>query len=217
MCLRGNGAAPRSSGNVPGHSADTFVPPSYMPSADELAAAADIINAGTKVCILAGRGCLAARDEVLQLAERTGGVIIKPLLGKGVVPDDSAYTTGGIGLLGTKPSQEAMENCDTLFMIGTSFPYIEFLPKPGQARAIQLELDGTRIGLRYPVEVGLVGSGRLDVKALSGSVTVSVPRGARPTTRLKALSGDVRCDCPDGGEGEIKVKTLSGNIRVVER
>src|SRR5262249_28604723 len=90
----------------------------------------------------------------------------KALLGKAAVPDTSPYTTGGIGLLGTKPSQEAMENCDTLLMIGTSFPYIEFLPKPGQARAIQIELDPMRIGLRYPVEVGLVGDARRTLQRL---------------------------------------------------
>src|SRR5438067_12796767 len=87
--------------------------------------------------------------------------IIKALLGKAAVPDHSPYTTGGIGLLGTKPSQEAMEDCDTLLMVGTSFPYIEFMPKPGQARGVQIELDPKRIGLRYPIEIGLIGdSGR---------------------------------------------------------
>ena len=82
------------------------------------------------------------------------------------MPDDSPYTTGGIGLLGTKPSQEALEACDTLLMVGTSFPYIEFLPKPGQARGVQIDLDPTRIGLRYPVEVGLVGDSRRTLQAL---------------------------------------------------
>ncbi len=92
--------------------------------------------------------------------------IIKALLGKAAVPDDSVYTTGGIGLLGTKPSQDALETCDTLFMIGTSFPYIEFYPKPGKARAVQLELDPRRVGLRYPVEVGLVGDSRSTLQDL---------------------------------------------------
>ena len=92
------------------------------------------------------------------LAETLGAPIIKALLGKAAVPDTSPYTTGGIGLLGTKPSQEAMENCDTLLMIGTSFPYIEFLPKPGQARAVQIELDPMRIGLRYPSETTVLGA-----------------------------------------------------------
>ena len=106
------------------------------------------------------------RDELEELAETLGAPIIKALLGKAAVPDDSPYTTGGIGLLGTKPSQEAMENCDTLLMVGTSFPYIEFLPKPGQARGVQIDLDPTRIGLRYPVEVGLVGDARRTLQKL---------------------------------------------------
>jgi pyruvate dehydrogenase (quinone) len=119
--------------------------------------AAQLINAGKKIVILAGRGCLSARSELLQLAERVGGVIVKPLLGKAVVPDDNAFTTGGIGLLGTAPSQEAMKSCDTLVMLGTSFPYMEFYPKPGDAKTVQVDIDSTRIGLRHPADVGLVG------------------------------------------------------------
>ena len=115
------------------------------------------MNGGHKVAILAGQGALHATDELIEAAERLGAPIIKPLLGKAAVPDDNPYTTGGIGLLGTKPSQEAMEDCDTLLMVGSSFPYIEFMPKPGQARGIQIDINPTRIGLRYPVEVGLVG------------------------------------------------------------
>ncbi len=115
---------------------------------------------GKKVAILAGAGALKATDELEQLAEKLGAPIIKPLLGKACVPDESPYTTGGIGLLGTAPSQEAMETCDTLFIVGTSFPYIEFYPKPGQARGIQLDMNPMRIGLRYLVEVGLVGDSR---------------------------------------------------------
>ena len=107
--------------------------------------------------ILAGRGCLNARAELLEFAERVGGVIIKPLLGKAVVPDDSPFTTGGIGLLGTAPSQEAMKNCDTLLMLGTSFPYMEFYPKAGDSKTVQVDIDPTRIGLRHAVDVGLVG------------------------------------------------------------
>ena len=97
-----------------------------------------------------GAARLDAADELEQVAEKLGAPIIKALLGKAAVPDDSPYTTGGIGLLGTKPSQEAMEDCDTLLMVGTSFPYIEFLPKAGQARGVQIDLDPMRIGLRYP-------------------------------------------------------------------
>jgi pyruvate dehydrogenase (quinone) len=100
------------------------------------------------------------------LAGTLASPIIKPLLGKAAVPDDSPFTTGGVGLLGTKPSQEALEECDTLLMIGTSFPYIEFLPKPGQARGVQIDINAARIGLRYPVEVGLVGDSRLTLRQL---------------------------------------------------
>ncbi|MGB7950873.1 MAG: thiamine pyrophosphate-dependent enzyme, partial [Candidatus Binatia bacterium] len=105
-------------------------------------------------------------DELEEVAERLGAPIIKALLGKAAVPDMSPYTTGGIGLLGTKPSQEALENCDTLLMVGTSFPYIEFLPKPGAARGVQIDLDPARIGLRYPVEVGLIGDSRRSLRVL---------------------------------------------------
>ena len=122
--------------------------------------AAEILNAGKKVAILAGRGALGATDELEQVAELLAAPVVKALLGKAAVPDDSPYTTGGIGLLGTKPSQEALEDCDTLLIVGSSFPYIEFMPKPGQARGVQIELDPKRIGLRYPLEVGLVGDSR---------------------------------------------------------
>ncbi|MEX5219913.1 MAG: thiamine pyrophosphate-dependent enzyme [Nitrospiraceae bacterium] len=147
----------RSKANIPHHSGGLVSDTYPLPPKAALERAADIINAGSKVAILAGRGCLTARDEIIMLAERVGAPIIKPLLGKGVVPDDHPYTTGGIGLLGTAPSQEALEECDTLIIAGTSFPYIEFYPKPGQAKAVQIDLDLARIGLRYPADVGLVG------------------------------------------------------------
>ncbi|HEU5348119.1 MAG TPA: thiamine pyrophosphate-dependent enzyme [Ktedonobacterales bacterium] len=118
------------------------------------------------MAILAGRGALNARDEVSELAERLGAPVAKALLGKAVLPDDSPYTTGGIGLLGTAPSLDAMEGCDTFIMIGTNFPYMEFLPKPGQARAVQIDIDPARIGLRHPVEVGLVGDTKRVLQAL---------------------------------------------------
>ncbi len=152
-----NGGGKRSKMNIAHHSGDVYADALPLPPKLLLQKAADIVNAGSKIAILAGRGCLTARDEVLQLVEKVGGVIIKPYLGKAVVPDDSPYTTGGIGLLGTAPSEEAMEECDTLIIIGSSFPYEEFYPKPGQAKGVQIDLDPSRIGLRYPVEVGLVG------------------------------------------------------------
>ena len=125
-----------------------------------------MLNAGSQVAILAGQGALGAMEELEQLADTLAAPIVKPLLGKAVVPDDSPYTTGGIGLLGTRPSQEALENCDTLFLIGTSFPYIEYYPKAGQARGVQIDIDPMRIGLRYPVEVGLVGDSRRSLERL---------------------------------------------------
>ncbi|MCW5798665.1 MAG: Putative thiamine pyrophosphate-containing protein YdaP [Nitrospira sp.] len=146
-----------SKANIPGHSGDLYSDPLPLPSQSLLEKAAALINAGSKIAILAGRGCLGARAEVIQLAELLGAPIVKPLLGKAVVPDDHPLTTGGIGLLGTAPSQEVLETCDTLIIAGTSFPYLEFYPKPGQARAVQIDLDAARIGLRYPIEVGLVG------------------------------------------------------------
>jgi pyruvate dehydrogenase (quinone) len=161
-----SGDAPRSAANVLGHSADLFERDWPMPPTARLQAAADLLNAGSRVVILAGRGCLGAREEVLALAEKVGGPIVKPLLGKAVVPDDSVYTTGGIGLLGTAPSQDALEECDTLLIAGSNFPYMEFYPKPGRAKAIQIEIDATRMGLRHAIEVGLVGACRDVLRAL---------------------------------------------------
>ena len=143
--------------NVLNHTSDYFATSAALPSGIDLHRAAEILNAGKKIAILAGRGALKATDELEQIAELLGAPIVKPLLGKAAVPDDSPYTTGGVGLLGTKPSKDVLEKCDTLLMVGTSFPYIEYYPKPGQARAVQIDRDPQRIGLRYPVEVGLVG------------------------------------------------------------
>jgi len=151
---KGSGRTPR---NVSKHVSDIAAQGARLPCEDDLRSAAAILNVGKKVAILAGRGTLDAGDELEALAEKLGAPIVKALLGKAAVPDDSPYTTGTIGLLGTAPSQEAMEGCDTLFIAGSSFPYIEFLPKPGDARGVQLDSDPTRIGLRFPVEVGLVG------------------------------------------------------------
>lgn len=152
--------------NIPGHVSYAMSRSSMLPDATDLKKAADLLNQGRKIAILAGRGALNATDELLQLAETLQAPIVKPLLGKAAVPDDSIYTTGGIGLLGTAPSQEALEECDTLLMVGTSFPYIEFMPKPGKARAVQIELNPARIGLRYPVEVGLVGDSKRTLEML---------------------------------------------------
>jgi len=156
----------RSPGNVKKHSADIFAAAHPLPPTEILERAAALINEGEKVAILAGRGCLDARYEILQLADKLGAPIIKPLLGKAVVPDDSEYTTGGIGLLGTAPSVDAMSECDTLVIAGSGFPYLEFYPKPGQAKGIQIDIDPARIGLRYDVDIGLVGDCRSVLRAL---------------------------------------------------
>ncbi|HEY0546880.1 MAG TPA: thiamine pyrophosphate-dependent enzyme [Pyrinomonadaceae bacterium] len=146
-----------SEANIPEHSAPLYAAAYPLPPQALIEQAAQIINEGKKVAILAGQGCLNARREILELAEKACAPIIKPLLGKAVVPDDSPYTTGGIGLLGTAPSQDALAACDTLIIAGSSFPYLEFYPKPGQARTVQIDVDPSRIGLRYPASVGLAG------------------------------------------------------------
>ena len=164
--LQDQEAGERSKRNVPGHTSDRWTRHAQLPAQADLDRAVEVLNGGKKIAILCGRGALDATDELEEMAEKLAAPIIKALLGKAAVPDDSTYTTGGIGLLGTKPSQDAIESCDTLLMVGTSFPYIEFLPKPGQARAVQIDLDPARIGLRYPVDVGLVGDSRCTLRAL---------------------------------------------------
>jgi pyruvate dehydrogenase (quinone)/pyruvate oxidase len=156
----------RSKRNLPHHTSDVWAEPGHTPPEADLRRAAEVLNRGSKVAILCGAGALQAGDELEQAAEVLGAPIVKALLGKAAVPDSSPYTTGGIGLLGTKPSQEAMETCDTLLIVGSNFPYIEYYPKPGSARAVQIELDPKRIGLRYPVDVGLVGDSRKALQEL---------------------------------------------------
>ena len=158
----------RSKRNVADHTSDVRAFRARLPADADLARAARVLNPGRKVAILCGQGALNATEQLEETAEVLGAPIVKALLGKAAVPDDSPYTTGGIGLLGTKPSQDVLEECDTLLMVGTSFPYIEFLPKPGQARGVQIDIDPARIGLRYPIEVGLVGDSRNTLLALLG-------------------------------------------------
>ncbi|WP_263357261.1 thiamine pyrophosphate-dependent enzyme [Acidicapsa ligni] len=156
----------RSERNVAHHSSSISAISGNTPGQHDLQTAAEILNNGKRIAILAGQGALHASDELIQLAELLGAPIIKPLLGKGCVPDDSPYTTGGIGLLGTAPSEEALEKCDTLLMIGTSYPYMEYLPKPDDCRCVQIDSNAQRIGLRMPVEVGLVGDSKKTIALL---------------------------------------------------
>jgi pyruvate dehydrogenase (quinone) len=158
--------AHRSKRNIPHHESDVYARGAALPSEDDLRRASEVLNSGNRVAILAGQGALHATDELEQAAERLAAPIVKALLGKAAVPDDSPYCVGTIGLLGTRPAQEVLEDCDTLLMVGTSFPYMEFLPKPGQARGVQIDIDPKRIGLRFPVEVGLVGDSRRTLRAL---------------------------------------------------
>ncbi|MFL6304629.1 MAG: thiamine pyrophosphate-dependent enzyme [Candidatus Sulfotelmatobacter sp.] len=147
----------------------TSAVPAYfdeLPAKIELEHAADILNRSEKIAILTGQGGLHATEELEEIAEKLGAPIVKALLGKAAVPDDSPYTTGGIGLLGTEPSQDALEGCDTLFMVGTSFPYVEFLPEPGSVKCVQIDIDPQRISLRYPTDVGLVGDTKRCLRAL---------------------------------------------------
>jgi pyruvate dehydrogenase (quinone) len=157
-------APPREHGTVHTGIGETFVP--AVPDTARLQAAADLLNAGKRVAILAGAGALHATDELIAVADRLSAGVAKALLGKAAVPDELPFVTGAIGLLGTQPSWEMMDKCDTLLMVGTSFPYSEYLPGEGQARAVQIDIDGRRLGLRYPTEINLVGDSRATLQAL---------------------------------------------------
>ena len=156
----------RSMRNKPHHVSEEFAIGARRPTEREIEQAAEILNAGKKVAILAGRGALKAGTQLEKAAELLGAPIIKALLGKSCVPDDSPYTTGGLGLLGTEPSEDAIQECDTLLIVGSSLPYIEFYPKPGQAKCVQIDIDPVRISLRYPADVALVGDAVETLNAL---------------------------------------------------
>jgi len=156
----------RSERNPGARTSSSWSPPAPTPPADQLAAAAAILNAGSRVAVLAGQGALPAREEVTQLADLLGAPVAKALLGKAVLADDSPFTTGGIGDLGTAPSSWAMKACDTVLILGSTMPWEEYYPTPGQARGVQIDLKPDRLGLRYPVEVGLTGDVKATLRAL---------------------------------------------------
>lgn len=155
---------PRGHGSV--YTTVGYTRPRILPQEQQLDEAAEILNAGEKVAILIGQGAADAEDEVIEAAELLGAGVAKALLGRAVVPDDLPFVTGSVGLLGSIPSYEMMENCDTLFMIGTSFPYVEFLPKEGQAKCVEIDVDGGMIGIRYPVDAMLIGDSKETLKEL---------------------------------------------------
>src|SRR5947208_3580607 len=155
---------PRKHGTI--HSGAGYSSPRIVPKDIDLRRAAEILNAGKKVAMLVGAGALQATDEVIEVADRLGAGVAKALLGKAVIPDDLPFCTGPIGLLGSKPSWDMMNECDTLLMVGTSFPYSEFLPKEGQARGVQIDIDPKMLSLRYPMEVSLVGDSAETLRAL---------------------------------------------------
>ncbi len=155
---------PRKHGTI--HSGIGYRAPLVSPHGDDISRAADILNRGERVAMLVGAGAMHAADEVCEVAEVLGAGVAKALLGKGAVPDDLPYVTGSIGLLGTKPSWDMMMGCDTLLMVGSSFPYSEFLPKEGQARGVQIDIDGRMVGIRYPMEINLIGDSRATLRSL---------------------------------------------------
>jgi pyruvate dehydrogenase (quinone) len=150
--------------------------PRVVPREEDLQKAADVLNQGQRVAMLVGAGALQATDEIIEVAEILGAGVAKALLGKAALPDDLPFVTGSIGFLGTRPSYEMMRDCDTLLMIGSRFPYTEFLPKEGQARGVQIDLDGRMLSMRYPMEVNLVGDSAETLRAL-------IPRLQRKTDR----------------------------------
>ncbi len=161
----------RTMHKIDGSTTSRWMPSRACPDEEELKRAAAILNEGKKSVVLVGQGARGAGAQVIEIAEKLGAPIVKALLGKEVVPDDHPLCTGGLGLLGTTPSLEAMEDCDRLLIIGSSFPYMEYLPNPKKAKGVQIDDKPDRIGLRFPVEVGLVGDAKTTTAALSRFIT----------------------------------------------
>jgi len=153
------------------HTGVGYAGPAKLPEESLLRDAAEVLNSGNKVAMLVGAGALEATDEVIAVAERLQAGVAKALLGKAALPDDLPFVTGSIGLLGTKPSWDLMKGCDTFLMVGSAFPYSEFLPKPGDARGVQIDIDGSRLSLRYPMEVNMVGDSAVTLRALLPMLT----------------------------------------------
>ncbi|MFE8598449.1 thiamine pyrophosphate-requiring protein [Archangium violaceum] len=168
---------PRVHGSI--HSSVGYSEPRVVPQEKDLKRAAEVLNAGKKVAMLVGAGALRAADELIEVADLLGAGVAKALLGKAVLPDSLPFVTGAIGLLGTRPSWDMMMECDTLLMVGTSFPYSEFLPPEGQARGVQIDLDGRMLAIRYPMEVPLTGDSKETLRALIPLLKRKEDRGWR--------------------------------------
>jgi pyruvate dehydrogenase (quinone) len=168
---------PRKHGTI--HSGIGLSLPHVVPRDEDLRRAADVLNSGKKVAMLVGAGALNAADEVIEVADRLEAGVAKALLGKAALPDDLPYVTGAIGLLGTRPSWNMMVGCDTLLMVGSSFPYSEFLPEEGQARGVQIDIDGRMLSIRYPMEVNLIGDSAATLRALLPYLTRKEDRSWR--------------------------------------
>src|SRR3954469_15007315 len=176
---------PHKHGTV--HSGTGYSSPRVIPIDEDLRRAAEVLNAGRKVAMLVGAGAAGAAEEGIAVADLLGAGVAKALLGKAVVPDDLPFVTGPIGLLGSRPSYEMMKGCDTLLMVGSSFPYSEFLPEEGQARGVQIDLDGKMLSIRYPMEVGLTGDAKQTLRALVPFLKRKEDRGWR-----EKLEGGIR-------------------------
>jgi len=184
-----------------------------VPEEQEVARALDVLNRGKRIAILAGHGALGAREELLEIAELLGAPIVKALLGKAVIPDDHRLTTGGIGLLGTRASHEVFETCDTLLIVGSTFPYIEYYPKPAQARGVQIDRDASRIGLRFPVEVGLVGDAKKTLKILIARLKAHADRSFLARAQgLKTEWDQLLTSSLDNGTGRLTPGKLAHEL-----
>jgi pyruvate dehydrogenase (quinone) len=184
------------------HSSVGYSAPVVVPTQPDLQRAADILNSGKRVAMMVGQGAANATDEVLAVADRLGAGIAKALLGKYVVPDDLPYVTGTLGLLGTRPSSDMMNECDTLLMVGTCYPYSEFLPKEGQARGVQINIDARNVGLRFPTELNLIGDSRETLAALLPLLTFRTEEAwrAKIAKNLKDWYSDEEARCHVAGE-----------------
>ncbi len=175
----------RTMHKVNGSTTSRWSKPVVIPTTEELQCAANLLNKADKPVVLVGQGARGAGAEVIEIAGKLGAPIVKALLGKEVVPDDHPLCVGGLGLLGTTPAVEAMENCDALLIIGSSFPYMEYLPKPGEAKGVQIDDKADRIGLRFPVDAGLVG----DAKATTAALLSFIKRKRKHKLLDKAQKG----------------------------